>query len=93
MKLRRYWSVSALTTADPHPAGTLLGCGVTAYSREDAEALMKERVFTKVPFPAIAGVREDVDVSTLDAGHVLPNMGNVLKRGIWFPIGYDWPRF
>lgn len=80
-----------LTMNDPHPAGTLLGCGVTAYSREDAIALMKDKVFAEIPFPPIRSEQEDVDVSTLDPGHVLPNMGNVLKRGIWFPLGYDWP--
>jgi hypothetical protein len=91
MKLHRYWFKFALTFSDSHPAGTLLGCGVTAYSQEDAVALMTERVFTKTQLPVIESVQEDVDVSTLDAGHVRPNMGNVLKRGIWFPIGYDWP--
>jgi hypothetical protein len=93
MKMHRYWFKFELTMADPHPSGVLLGCGVTAYSKDDAIELMKERVFTKFPLPAIKSVQEDVDVSTLDRGHVLPNMGNVLQRGIWFPIGYDWPRF
>lgn len=93
MNLHRFWFTFSLTLADPHPAGVLLGCGVTAFSKEDAIDLMKERVFTKTPFPAIQNVQEDVDVSTLDAGHVRPNMGNVVKRGIWFPIGYDWPRY
>jgi hypothetical protein len=93
MNLHRYWFKFELTMADPHPPGVLLGCGVTAFSQSDALDLMKERVFTKFPFPPVKSVQEDVDVSTLDRGHVLPNMGNVLKRGIWFPIGYDWPRF
>jgi hypothetical protein len=31
---------------------------------------------------------EDVDVSTLDRGHVLPNMGSVLVREVGFPFGY-----
>jgi len=93
MKLHRYWFKFALTLSDPHPPGTLLGCGVTAYSQEDAVALVVEKVFTKIPLPAIESVQEDVDISTLDAGHVRPNMGNVLKRGIWFPIGYDWPMY
>ena len=93
MQLRRFWFTFPLTIKDPHPPGVLLGVGVTAFDKADAIALMKEKVFTKVPFPPISGIREDVDISTLDAGHVLPNMGNVLKRGIWFPIGYDWPRF
>ena len=39
--------------------------------------------------PAIKDMVEDVDVSTLDANHVLPNMGITLKRGVWFPQGFE----
>ena len=38
---------------------------------------------------AIREIREVNDVAELDQGHVIPNMGNMLKRGIWFPLGYD----
>ena len=38
--------------------------------------------------PTIAVLIEDVDVSTLDAGHVLPNMSPPVRRGVWFPLGY-----
>jgi hypothetical protein len=27
----------------------------------------------------------DVDVASLDAKHVLPNIGPVVVRGVWFP--------
>jgi len=30
-------------------------------------------------------VVEDVDVRTLDQGHVVPNMGAVNFPGVWFP--------
>jgi len=93
MKPIRYWFTFDLNMKDPHPYGALLGCGVTAYSKEDALDLIRSRVFAKHPFPPIRGIREDVDVSTLDPGHVLPNMGNVLRRGIWFPLGYDGPAY
>jgi hypothetical protein len=33
-------------------------------------------------------VIEDVDVTTLDANHVLPNMMPPSVRGVWYPIGY-----
>lgn len=32
---------------------------------------------------------EDVDVSTLDPEHVLPNTGVPAARGIWFPLGHS----
>jgi hypothetical protein len=38
--------------------------------------------------PAVVQVVENVDVSTLDQKHVLPNIGDVTVRGVWFPLGY-----
>jgi len=81
--LRRYWF-----TFDPH-AGfwrVKLGCGVTATSYDDALALVKERLSIENA-DAVAGCVEDVDVSTLDERHILPNIGDVTRRGIWFPAG------
>jgi len=89
MTLRRYWFSFELAIADKPPPGTLLGVGVTARDREDAEHLVRERVFASAPLPPIASVAEDVDVSGLDEDHVLPNMGNVMIRGVWFPRGCD----
>lgn len=28
-------------------------------------------------------------VTSLDQQHVVPNMGNLLRRGIWFPLGHE----
>jgi hypothetical protein len=70
------------------PSGTLIGCGVTAYSYDDAKTLLRTIVFKKGPLPKIKKVIENVDVSTLDKGHVLPNMAPPNLRGIWFPLGY-----
>ncbi|MGH9896159.1 MAG: hypothetical protein ACREA0_30045 [bacterium] len=61
---------------------------MSAYTYADALNLIRERVFAGADVPEIAKVIEDVDVSTLDANHVLPNMGLVTVRGIWFPLGY-----
>lgn len=38
--------------------------------------------------PPIADAIEDVDISTLDLGHVGPNMEVPVFRGVWFPKGY-----
>lgn len=73
---------------EPHPIGVLIGCGVTAHNYEDAIMLLRQRVFTHDPLPTITRVVADVDISTLDADHVLPNMGIPSERGIWYPIGY-----
>jgi hypothetical protein len=31
-------------------------------------------------------VIEDIDIRLLDQGHVIPNMGVVTFKGIWYPI-------
>ncbi len=58
---------------------------MTALSVEDAKKLIETVALQGQPLPPIAEVIEDVDVQTLDAGHVLPNMGDPSIRGVWFP--------
>lgn len=89
MTLHRYWFEFDLAVGQPSPMGVRTGCGVTAFSHEDALALLRERVFNTVSLPRVRKTIEDVDVSTLDADHVLPNMGTVTTRGVWFPRGYE----
>ncbi|HTK20761.1 MAG TPA: hypothetical protein VL442_14645 [Mucilaginibacter sp.] len=66
-----------------------LGCGVTAWNYDDAIHILKEEIFRDAPFPKIKKVKEDIDVSTLDQGHILPNMLPPNVRGVWYPIGYS----
>lgn len=83
--LHRFW----IRFDDPQrfKYGVGLGCGVTALNLDDARGLLERDLFKgPIPFP-IASVIEDVDVSTLDRGHVLPNMMPPNVRGIWFPAG------
>ncbi len=77
----RYWlTFSGLDT--PHPIN--LGCGVTARSYDDAMVLV-QAAFPDLAVGSPATVVENIDISTLDAKHVLPNVGNVLARGVWWP--------
>lgn len=62
--------------------------GVTAYSLDDAISLLKEKVFRKQPMPPILNYKENIRVSDLDQNHVVPNIGPISERGIWFPISY-----
>jgi hypothetical protein len=62
-----------------------MGCGVTAVDRADAERLLTTGPFEGSKLPAVTRLVEDVDVSDLDAGHVLPNVGDPTLRGVWFP--------
>lgn len=82
---RRYWI--HLRNADQF-AGLRMGCGVTAFDLDDALVLLQTHVVGDQSLD-VANVIEDVDVRTLDPSHVLPNMGVVTRRGIWFPLGYE----
>ena len=62
-----------------------LGVGVTAQSPEDAISLVRQAW----PNDRIVDIQTVADVAELDQAHVVPNMGNWLRRGIWFPLGYD----
>lgn len=84
--LRRFWFQFDRSTE--LPPGVTIGCGATAFDRDDALAMLRERVFGSHDLPAPEIVVEDIDVSSLDVGHVRPNMGNPAIRGIWFPLGY-----
>jgi hypothetical protein len=86
--LTRYWIELDFPDGYP-PHATRLGIGVTAFDRDDAMRLVAERVFPAGDVPHVREIREGVDVSMLDPGHVLPNMGPPNRRGIWFPLGYD----
>jgi hypothetical protein len=89
MNLKRYW-FQFQKFASPSPL--TLGAGVTARSYDDALALLKDRVFAGEDVPQIVSVDENIDVSKLDDRHVLPNIGSILRRGIWFPQGYEETR-
>lgn len=80
LRLHRYWFVFA----DPN----VPCCGVTAWTKDDAMSIVRHRLFEGEDF-RVTDIIEDVDVSTLDANHVLPNMAPPNLRGVWFPLGYQ----
>jgi hypothetical protein len=82
--LHRYWFEFG-GPREHLPAGTWMGCDVTGVDRADAEQLLAAGPFAGRTLPPIDGIIEDVDVSELDPGHVLPNIGDVTQRGVWFP--------
>jgi hypothetical protein len=79
--LRRYWFRFEAT---PTPGALGLGCGVTAFNLEDALRIARE----VAPSLTIKACIEDVDISELDQSHVIPNMGLVTERGVWYPLGF-----
>jgi hypothetical protein len=60
------------------------GFGVTAWSLEDAVALLKEAGYS-IELGA-ATVRDNVGPHDIDENHVAPNAGPSVLRGVWYPL-------
>jgi hypothetical protein len=93
IKLVRYWfnfDQSESVESILQKKGIFFGCGVTAFTEDDAIHLIKQRIFLNEDIPSIKKITPDVDIQTLESKHVRPNMGVVSERGIWFPKGYDF---
>jgi len=89
-KLIRYWFEFEFNHFTELPIGLALGCGITAYNYNDAIEMLQKQVFENRPIAKIKKVIENVDVSTLEANHVLLNMPTPSTiRGIWYPSGYN----
>jgi len=80
--LTRYW----INVPD------FIGFGVTAYSFEDALALLADE---GINVENATEVVTNVDLRTLNQRHVIPNAGPPCFRGVWFPcmnIGWNTSR-
>lgn len=62
---------------------------MTARDKTDAEKIVIRRILKNYPNAKISRIEEDIDISSLDEGHVIPNMNPHIWRGIWFPKGYE----
>ena len=74
-RLRRYW----------FPMDRQFGIGVTAFSEAEARSLAEETKAQYAFSGEVGPVVVDIDVSTLDANHVLPNIGPPVIHGVWYP--------
>lgn len=87
--MNRYWFEFEFDSAFNLPPGIAIGCGITAFDYNDALKILDDRIFNAMKRPLFKRVVENIDVSTLDQGHVIPNMKPPVYRGVWFPLGYD----
>ncbi len=62
------------------------GVGITARSEADALDLLNAAFGGERRAREVKPIH---DASELDQGHVVPNMGNWLRRGVWYPLGYE----
>lgn len=53
------------------------------YNYDDAIKILDEKIFVTTRRPPFKRVVEDVDICTLDQGHVIPNMKPPIYRGVW----------
>lgn len=77
---------------DPHLP---MGIGVTAYSESDANMLLCVHGIDEWFVGAKeVSVCKGVRIQDLDQGHVVPNIGPMQFRGVWYPcmnVGYGAP--
>jgi hypothetical protein len=82
-----YW-----LTFEPNPLIDRLGlhvdCGVSGYTLDDAHRIVQEVVFGDEPMPEPIQVIENIKMSDLDQGHVVPNMLPMIWRGILYPMNF-----
>ena len=57
--------------------------GVSAYSLGDALALLAEAGYDVDP--DVATIRSGIGVDDLDPDHIVPNIGVIVRRGVWYP--------
>jgi hypothetical protein len=79
--------LTAFWIKTPFPNGPL-GFGVTAWSFEDALAIISALGYERYLPDELAEllVTEGVTVAELDQQHVARNMGPIVVRGMWYPF-------
>ena len=60
------------------------GYGVTASSQTDAENILKGFGYP-LPSERLVGVVAGIGMASLDKEEVLPNIGPMAVRGVWYP--------
>lgn len=66
--------------------------GVTAMSAEEARQLLFNNLIKLKDIASLDRLKKDVeiieniDIRLLDESHVLPNIGPVVFKGVWFPF-------
>lgn len=84
--LKRYWFILY-----PENQFGPRNIGVTAYSRHEARLLIVDAL-ARINWSHItnslmenAEIIENIDIRLLDQNHVIPNIGVVTFKGVWFP--------
>jgi len=78
--MRPYWIT---VERQPLPSPLNLGIGITANSENDARKMLFARFGNGIRIVEITAISS---AGELEQEHVVPNMGNWLQRGVWFPL-------
>jgi hypothetical protein len=60
--------------------------GVTAYSVEDAFELLNVAGHVLSRDDPNSRITEGIQFADLDQMHIVPNMGPIVLRGVWYPL-------
>lgn len=86
--LTSYWIVS------PNPHGPI-GFGVTAFNLDEAVRMIRSEGFGDYLPDDLNQLRvlENATINDLDKNNVVPYMGPMVMRGLWYPCrNIGWPR-
>ena len=86
--MRRFWFEFDENEDFVLPTGIKMGCGITALDKDEAKSILQNTVFKGYSEIPIKKIIEDIDIRDLDQNHIIPNMGIVSRKGVWFPLGY-----
>jgi hypothetical protein len=84
--LKRYWFITF-----PENRFGPRNFGVTAFSKEHARNILIEEMDRSGLNILLENLNdeteviEDIDIRLLDQGHIIPNMGVVTFKGVWYP--------
>ncbi len=88
--LESYW------ISFPKDSNLVLGIGVTAFSEDDAFNIIEERCLDEwYEGASEIKVETGIRIEDLDAKNIVPNIGPMQLRGVWYParnIGYGAPK-
>jgi hypothetical protein len=85
--LQRFWFKFVVGPC----SATVLECGVTAYTFDDAVSILRATLFAEGGMPEIREVVANIDIHPLDRGQIPPNRESPLWRGVWYPKGHAFP--
>ncbi len=79
----------------PKDSNLPFGLGVTAISEADAFELAEKQGITWHKDASEIHIQKNVKISDLDQSNIVPNIGPLQFRGVWYPcqnIGYGAPK-